>query len=117
MADTALNEHAGMAQFVTGQIARIDLNTGTALHRQRRPPAAAAPARRRRRRAPAARPTRRSAPCPNATFHVQTLPLEPGDRLMFLTDGVLERDAAKVDVRAMLAASRERSPAPGRCST
>jgi serine/threonine protein phosphatase PrpC len=38
---------------------------------------------------------------------MQTLPLEPHDRLMFVTDGVLERDAANADIRAVLAASRD----------
>jgi len=41
---------------------------------------------------------------------VQTLPLEPGDRLMFLTDGVLEREAAVIDVRAMLVDTRAEHP-------
>ena len=31
---------------------------------------------------------------------MQPLPLEPGDRLMFLTDGVLERNVANVDLAA-----------------
>jgi serine phosphatase RsbU (regulator of sigma subunit) len=29
-----------------------------------------------------------------SAFRVQPLPLDPGDRLVFVTDGVLERDAA-----------------------
>jgi serine phosphatase RsbU (regulator of sigma subunit) len=47
---------------------------------------------------------------PNSAFHVEALPLEPGDRLMFVTDGVLERDAANADVRGVLAASRADHP-------
>jgi len=46
----------------------------------------------------------------DSEFHEQTLPLQVGDRLMFVTDGVLERDAANVDVRAILAASRADHP-------
>ena len=33
---------------------------------------------------------------------MQPLPLEPGDRLMFLTDGMLERNVASVDLEALL---------------
>jgi serine phosphatase RsbU (regulator of sigma subunit) len=43
-------------------------------------------------------------------FTVQDLPLRVGDRLMSLTDGVLERRAAAVDVRAVLAESRGEHP-------
>jgi serine phosphatase RsbU (regulator of sigma subunit) len=31
------------------------------------------------------------------------LPLEPGDRLMFFTDGILERNTTSIDIEAMLA--------------
>jgi serine phosphatase RsbU (regulator of sigma subunit) len=37
---------------------------------------------------------------------VEPLALEPGDRLMFLTDGILERNAATVDVHSVIAAGR-----------
>ena len=37
---------------------------------------------------------------------MQALPLEVGDRLMFVTDGMLERDAALVNISAILTASR-----------
>jgi hypothetical protein len=38
---------------------------------------------------------------------VVPIPLEPHDRLMFVSDGVLERDAAGADIGAVLAASRD----------
>ena len=38
---------------------------------------------------------------------MQTLPLEVGDRLMFVTDGMLERDAAGVSIAAILTGSME----------
>ena len=38
---------------------------------------------------------------------MQALPLEVGDRLMFVTDGMLERDAAGVSIAAILTASVE----------
>src|SRR5207253_568718 len=37
-------------------------------------------------------------------YRVQALPLEAGDRLMFVTDGMLERDAAGVNIAALLTA-------------
>jgi serine phosphatase RsbU (regulator of sigma subunit) len=42
---------------------------------------------------------------PGAGHRVQVLPLEAGDRLMFVTDGILERDAARMDLGAVLTAS------------
>src|SRR4029453_5050451 len=35
-------------------------------------------------------------------YRVQALPLEVGDRLMFVTDGMLERDAAGMSIAAIL---------------
>jgi len=37
-------------------------------------------------------------------YRVQALPLEVGDRLMFVTDGMLERDAAGMNIAAVLTA-------------
>jgi serine/threonine protein phosphatase PrpC len=37
---------------------------------------------------------------------VQALPLEVGDRLIFVTDGMLERDAADMNIATILTASR-----------
>jgi serine phosphatase RsbU (regulator of sigma subunit) len=42
---------------------------------------------------------------PGGGYRVQALPLEVGDRLIFLTDGMLERDAAGMDIAAILTAS------------
>jgi serine/threonine protein phosphatase PrpC len=44
---------------------------------------------------------------PGAGYQVQTLQLEVGDRLMFVTDGMLERDAAHMNIAAILTASRD----------
>ena len=41
---------------------------------------------------------------------MQSLKLEVGDRLMFVTDGMLERDAARVDMAAILIASIDMHP-------
>lgn len=39
---------------------------------------------------------------PGRPFRVQPLPLEPGDRIVFVTDGMLERHAAELDFHATL---------------
>jgi serine phosphatase RsbU (regulator of sigma subunit) len=47
---------------------------------------------------------------PGKSFAVQKFPLEPGDRIVFLTDGMQERNAASFDVAAALAASVDLHP-------
>jgi serine phosphatase RsbU (regulator of sigma subunit) len=42
----------------------------------------------------------------DAEYHVQELELEVGDRLVFLTDGILERNAADVNAMELLAQTR-----------
>ena len=109
LADRALSEHAGGSQFVTGQIGCIDLTTGAAMIVNAGHP----PPLRLRDGVVDEVPLNVDLPFgagPDTTFHVQTLPLKPGDRLMFLTDGVLERDAANADVRGVLGASRDDHP-------
>ena len=39
---------------------------------------------------------------PGRSFQVQPLALEPGDRMVFVTDGMLERHAADLDVHSTL---------------
>jgi serine phosphatase RsbU (regulator of sigma subunit) len=109
LAHTAIEEHAGRSQFVTAQIVRVDLVTGTAEVINAGHPAPL----RLRDGVVDEVPLDPDPPfgaVPESEFHVQTLPLQPGDRLMFLTDGVLERDAATADVSAVLAASRGEHP-------
>ena len=109
LVDKALSDHAGGSQFVTGQLARIDLKTGAATIVNAGHP----PPLRLRNGIVDEVPLRADPPfgaVPNSTYHVQTLPLEPGDRLMFLTDGVLERKAADADVRGVLADGRDEHP-------
>jgi serine phosphatase RsbU (regulator of sigma subunit) len=96
-ANDALTGNAPAGQFVTGQLVRVDLSAGTAavvnaghplplLVRGGRvqeigldvdPPFGVVPGR---------------------SFPVQRFPLRPGDRVVFLTDGVQERNAAVLDV-------------------
>ena len=109
LADAALAEHAGRSAFVTGQIVRVDLDAGTAqiVNAGHPPPL--------RVRHGTVEEIALSADPPfgavgGRDFRVQDLPLQEGDRLLFVTDGVLERMAAAVDVRAMLASSRQDHP-------
>jgi serine phosphatase RsbU (regulator of sigma subunit) len=109
MADEALTEHAGGAQFVTGQIVRVDLVAETAEIVNAGHPLPL------RLRDGVVDEVALDADPPFGAVHGhafrrQALPLEPGDRLMFLTDGVLERRAAAVDVRSVLAESRAEHP-------
>jgi serine phosphatase RsbU (regulator of sigma subunit) len=109
LADAALSEHAGRSQYVTGQLGSIDLSTGEAqiLNAGHPPPL-------RLREGVVEELVLDADPpfgaVPDAKYHLQTLPLEPGDRLMFMTDGLLERHAAGVDVRAVLLGSRASHP-------
>ena len=95
--------------FVTGQLARVDLNTRTAwLVNAGHPPPI-------RIRNGAVEQIRLHADPPFGFppidgYRVQALTLEEGDRLVFLTDGLLERNAARVDVPSVLLAGRDLHP-------
>jgi serine phosphatase RsbU (regulator of sigma subunit) len=109
LADAALAEHAGQSQYVTGQIGCIDLTSGTAqiVNAGHPPPL--------RLRDGVVEELDLEAGPPfgavdGVTYAAQVLPLEPGDRLMFVTDGLLERGAAGVDVREILQNSRGDHP-------
>jgi len=43
-------------------------------------------------------------------YRVQPLPLQAGDRLMFLTDGMLERNASNVDIRTLMVEGADMHP-------
>jgi hypothetical protein len=90
-----------MERFVTAQLARIDLRTGTAtiVNAGHEPPL--------RLRDGRVKALELLADPPfglvrDHRYRVQPLPLERGDRLMFLTDGMLERNAASVDIRTLM---------------
>jgi serine phosphatase RsbU (regulator of sigma subunit) len=108
-ANEALAENSAHGQFVTGQLLRVDLHTGTARivnagH--------TLPLRLRAGRVEEI-PLRIEASfgvLPGKSFEVQPFPLEPGDRIVFLTDGMLERNAASLDVAAALAGSADLHP-------
>jgi serine phosphatase RsbU (regulator of sigma subunit) len=103
LAHEALVEHAAHRYaFVTGQLVRIDLGSGNAsVVNAGHPP----PLRIRDGRAETLS-LRPDLPfgIPRADrYSAQVLELLPGDRLVFLTDGMLERNAASVDAAGLLA--------------
>jgi serine phosphatase RsbU (regulator of sigma subunit) len=108
-ANDALAENAAAGQFVTGQLLRVDLKTGTAVivnagH--------TLPLRLRNGRVEEVDLVIEPpfGVIPGKSFAVQKFPLEPGDRIVFLTDGMQERNAANFDVAAALAASVDLHP-------
>src|SRR5690242_19178723 len=105
LANDALADHAGDEQFVTGLLVRIDLAAATAgiVNAGHPPPF--------RVRAGKVEQIQLQVDHPfgmtrGGGHRVQALPLEVGDRLMFVTDGMLERDAELVNISAILTASR-----------
>ena len=100
-ANDALAAHARIGQFVTGQLLRVDLHLGTAVIINAGHPL---PLRLRNGRVEEV-PLDIDLPFglqPDRSFRVQRFPLEPGDRLVFVTDGMLERNAAQLDVTETL---------------
>ncbi|RFU19935.1 serine/threonine-protein phosphatase [Geodermatophilus marinus] len=100
-ANDALAQHAAPGQFVTGQLVRIDLPSGTAtiVNAGHTLPL--------RLRGGVVEEIELRVEPPfgvlaGKAFQVQPLPLVPGDRIVFLTDGVQERNAAELDVAAAL---------------
>ncbi|MGY1666665.1 PP2C family protein-serine/threonine phosphatase [Geodermatophilus sp. SYSU D00696] len=108
-ANDCLAENAPPGQFVTGQLVRVDLHAGTAeiVNAGHTLPL------RLRGGIVEEIALRVEAPfgvLPGKAFDVQRLPLEPGDRIVFLTDGMLERNAASLDVAAALADTADLHP-------
>lgn len=109
LAHEGLLRYATDGAFVTGQLVRVDLPSGVAriVNAGHPPPV--------RIRNGGAETIALHADPPFATptagsYRVQDLALEAGDRLVFLTDGMLERNAADVDVLAILTATRHLHP-------
>jgi serine phosphatase RsbU (regulator of sigma subunit) len=107
-ANEALLAQASPDQFVTGQIVRIRLADGAAELVNAGHPA---PYLVREGGATAVNVT--SGPplgVRRDPYQPDSLRLQPGDRLLFLTDGYLERNAVEVDIEGMLAATADRHP-------
>lgn len=108
LASSGLAEHFHRFEYVTGQLVRVDLRTGTAeIVNAGHPP----PLRLRDGRVSF---VDLKADLPFAwgehDYRVQPLPLVPGDRLVFVTDGMLERNASSVNIEALVAQDAERHP-------
>jgi serine phosphatase RsbU (regulator of sigma subunit) len=100
---------AGLEDFVTGVVGRIDLRTGTAelVNAAHVAPYLA--------RGPI--PERLDLPVhlplglfAEATYETTRIDLQPGDRLVFLTDGMVERNAGGVDIASAIAETRSLHP-------
>ncbi len=108
-ANDSLAENAPPGQFVTGQLMRVDLGRGLASIVNAGHPW---PLRLRNGRVEEIE-LRIEAPfgvLPGKSFDVQRLPLEPGDRIVLLTDGMQERNAVNLDVAAALADTASQHP-------
>jgi serine phosphatase RsbU (regulator of sigma subunit) len=109
----ALGDHAansGLEDFVTGLVGRIDLSSGVmelvnAGHVA--PYLARGESRPRLVELPVDLPL---GLFPDTTYRSSQLTLEPGDRILFLTDGMLERGAVWVDLAEAIAETRPLHP-------
>jgi len=108
-AHEALLDYAQDGGFVTGQLVHVDLAEQTALVINAGHPR---PFRLRDGRAKEI-PLNAEVPLgasPGATWSPQELSLESGDRVLFLTDGMLERNAGDLDIPALMLASAHMHP-------
>jgi serine phosphatase RsbU (regulator of sigma subunit) len=106
LANDALAEQAGEGQFVTGLLVRIDLVNATAgiVNAGHPPPFQLRAGQVEHVRLEADRPFGMEM---GGRYRVQALQLEVGDRLMFVTDGMLEREAESMNIGAILTASMD----------
>jgi serine phosphatase RsbU (regulator of sigma subunit) len=109
LANDALAEHAGESQFVTGLVVRIDLGAATAgiVNAGHPPPFRLREGQVAQLGLKADRPFGLHA---GGGYRVQPLQLEVGDRLIFVTDGMLERDAERMNIAAILTAGLNMHP-------
>ncbi len=100
-ANDAVHDNAASGQFVTGQLVRVDLPAGTAevVNAGHPFPLLLRGDRVREIRLAVEPPF---GVVPGRSFGLQRFPLEPGDRVVLLTDGMQERNAAVLDVAATL---------------
>jgi serine phosphatase RsbU (regulator of sigma subunit) len=108
-ANAGLAAHFADGEFVTGQLVRVDIRSGTAsvINAGHPPPL--------RLRAGGVTPVALEAEFPFAIeseheYREQTLALESGDRLLFVTDGMLDRNANSVDIAALIAQAADLHP-------
>ena len=108
-ANDALVANSSAGQFVTGQLMRIDLNTSAAAIINAGHPFPL------RLRGGRVEELELDIDLPfglhsGRSFRVQSFPIAPGDRIVFVTDGMLERNAAQVDVPDVLGDSGDLHP-------
>jgi serine phosphatase RsbU (regulator of sigma subunit) len=108
-ANDALTAHSASGQFVTGQVMRVDLHTREAQIVNAGHPFPL------RLRAGRVEEIELAIDLPfgietGTQYRLQQFPLEAGDRVVFVTDGMQERNAASLDVAAALAASADLHP-------
>ncbi len=107
-ASASLAEHFHRCEYVTGQLVRVDLQTETAqiVNAGHPPPL--------RLRDGQVTTIELEPDLPfglgEHEYRVQPLALAPGDRLVFLTDGLLERNASSIDVAALVAEAAQMHP-------
>jgi serine phosphatase RsbU (regulator of sigma subunit) len=101
--------HAAIEDFVTGLIGRVDLRTGTLelVNAGHVAPYLV--------RGPHTRPLDLPVDLPlgmfgETTYRASRVDLEPGDRIVLLTDGMLERNAVVVDLPAVIGETRALHP-------
>jgi serine phosphatase RsbU (regulator of sigma subunit) len=108
-AGAALAQHAAPGQFVSGQVLRVDLHTQRAQIVNAGHPF---PLRLRDGRVQEVE-LAIDLPFgvePDRPYRLQEFHLQPGDRIILVTDGMLERNAAELDVAAALADSADLHP-------
>lgn len=111
-ANTALSEHAaarGSEDFVTGLIGRLDLITGSLklVNAGHVAPYLARDGKLKEVTLPVDLPLGLFA---STTYRHSRLPLAPGDRIVLVTDGMLERNAAGLDLPAWITDTRSLHP-------
>jgi serine phosphatase RsbU (regulator of sigma subunit) len=108
-ANAAVAEHAGASTFITAVLGRVDLASGVCelINAGHLPPLLVRDAR----VEPVGLP--RNFPLgmfPDSAFQAGEVTLQPGDRLVVVTDGMRERGAAKLDLTAELRLSADLHP-------
>ena len=108
-AHEALYEYARAGGFVTGQLVHVDLveERATVVNAGHPRPFRLRDGRAEEVQLPAQPPLGAAA---GLTWTPQPLSLEPGDRVLFLTDGMLERNAQGLDMPALILASAHLHP-------
>jgi serine phosphatase RsbU (regulator of sigma subunit) len=107
-ASAGLAEHVHRSEYVTGQLARIDLRTGRAeiVNAGHQPPLRVRDGRVSYIDLEPDLPFGLGA----HSYRVQPLPLAPGDRLVFLTDGLVEQNGPDTDIKVLVAQGAEMHP-------